>query len=140
MPEREKTRSSDTEQRELPVLASAAETPTGAEEEPAKKSLAQTAGEVREKIASDDFAGALEIWKNSGYSEKNPSLERDILEDIGTRADSLMRRAENLLTVGTPQTRADAAKLLAAARLALDIPDIPKRETRETKWKALKQK
>ncbi len=140
MPEREKTRSSDTEQRELPVLASAAETPTGAEEEPAKKSLAQTAGEVREKIAFDDFAGALEIWKNSGYSEKNPSLERDILEDIGTRADSLMRRAENLLTVGTPQTRADAAKLLAAARLALDIPDIPKRETRETKWKALKQK
>lgn len=102
------------------------ETPTGAEEEPAKKSLAQTAGEVREKIASDDFAGALEIWKNSGYSEKNPSLERDILEDIGTRADSLMRRAENLLTVGTPQTRADAAKLLCPPRgLPSTFPTFP---------------
>lgn len=144
MPERAQNRDFDAEPRELPVLESAAETPATTEakieNKTAKKSLAQTAGKVREKIASNDFAGAMETWKNSGYAEKNPSLERDILEDIGTRADSLMRRAENLLTVGTPQTRADAAKLLSAARLALDIPDIPKRETRETKWKALKQK
>ena len=143
MPERA-TRESDAEPRELPVLASTPETPTPTESKteakPEKKSLAQTAEEVREKIASDDFAGALEMWKNSGYAEKNPSLEVDFLADIGTRADSLMRNAENLLTVGTPQTRAEAAKLLAAARLALDIPNIPKRETRETKWKTLKQK
>ena len=101
--------------------------------------LSQTMETVRGKIAEDKYAEALEIWDASPKAAGEPSLRRDILEDIGTRADVLMRQAENLLAPESP-SKSDIEKArenLERAARALVIEGIGRIEARTAKLKTL---
>ncbi len=106
------------------------------------KTLSETISEAREKVGKDDFEGAVRLWDESPYAASNPSVKRDILEDIGARADSLMRYAENAFALGGRDEKAEGKAIvnMAKARRALDIPGISRKEAREKKWKTLNGK
>ena len=101
--------------------------------------LSQTMEIVRGKIAEDRYGEALKFWDESPKAAGEPSLRRDILEDIGTRADVLMRQAENLLALESP-SKPDiekARKNLEKAARALDIAGMGRIEARTAKLKTL---
>ena len=130
---------------ELPTLGlseNSAKSDTAATESQKPKSamtLSQTMEIVRGKIAEDRYGEALKFWDESPKAAGEPSLRRDILEDIGTRADVLMRQAENLLALESP-SKPDiekARKNLEKAARALDIAGMGRIEARTAKLKTL---
>lgn len=104
--------------------------------------LSQTMEIVRGKIAEDRYAEALKFWDESPKSAGEPSLRRDILEDIGTRADVLMRQAENLLALESPDKAniEKARENLEKAARALATDGIERIEARTAKLKTLKDR
>ena len=130
---------------ELPTLGlseNSAKSDAAATESQKPKSamtLSQTMEIVRGKIAEDRYGEALKFWDESPKAAGEPSLRRDILEDIGTRADVLMRQAENLLALESP-SKPDiekARKNLEKAARALDIAGMGRIEARTAKLKTL---
>ena len=101
--------------------------------------LSQTMEIVRGKIAEDKYEDALKFWDESPKAAGEPSLRRDILEDIATRADVLMRQAENLLAIGSP-SKSDIEKVrenVEKAARALAVDGIERIEARKAKLKTL---
>ena len=104
--------------------------------------LLDTINTVREQVNADKYSEALALWDNSPHAKNNPSLREDILADIGTRVDTLLKYAENAISIpdATSDMRKIAIENLAKVELALKIQDIPRKDRRFNKWKTLNDK
>ena len=116
-----------------------AQTASAAKEE---ISLSDIVNEIRGLVNNDEFQKAIERWETSPYARSNASVKDDILEDIGARADSLMRFSENVFALENADEKAAAKAVenVFKARRALDIQGVPRKEIREKKWKTLNDK
>lgn len=105
-------------------------------------SLSDIVNEIRGLVKNDEFQKAIEHWETSPYARSNASVKDDILEDIGARADSLMRFSENVFALENADEKAAAKAVenVFKARRALDIQGVPRKEIREKKWKTLNDK
>ena len=132
--------STQTEQQEQKPNA----TQTNVAQKPsvAYMTLLDTINAVREQINSDKYTEALALWDNSPHAKNNPSLREDILADIGTRVDTLLKYAENAISIpdATIDMRKTAIENLSKVEVALKIQDIPRKDRRFNKWKTLNDK
>ncbi len=103
-----------------------------------QKSLLETMNLAREKIENDEYLEALKVWDASPHAQSNSELREDLLNDIGSRIDSLLRAAESELALDSGDQK--AIEILAKVRNALDINGINRKETRLAKWKNLNDK
>lgn len=95
---------------------------------------------IREKIKANQWSQALQLWDGSIVKDYNPDARIQILEEIASRADSLIDEAQNLLK--NPKSDLDeprAVRLMHAARDALEIGDLPKRDERLNRWKTIEK-
>ena len=122
----------------LPVL----ETPKNAAQDSVStpaQTLAKVMENVRANIEADKFSDAVALWDASEFAKKNPSVRSDIISDIGTRADILMRYADSVLSLPDADAAAKGRAVynMRAARKALDIEGISRKQQREEKWENL---
>lgn len=95
---------------------------------------------ISEKIRENRWSEALQLWDASIAKDYNPDARARILQEIASRADSLMDEAQNLLK--NPKSDLDeprAVRLMHAARDALEIGDLPKRDERLNRWKTIEK-
>jgi len=124
----------------LPVLEIRNTSPSAALQKSApKKPLSKVVESVRAEIEADRFSEAIAAWDSSAYAASNAAFREDILADIGSRADAMMRFADGVLSLpnSTAADRQKAIYNIRAARKALDIAGISRKEQREEKWNSL---
>lgn len=99
-------------------------------------------GFIKDAIEQNRWNDALKIWDDASFENYNPKGRLEILSDIGKRADLLMDEAEaiyNKIPAKNGDAESKAAANLHAARLALELDGLPKKDERMQRWLKLEK-
>ncbi len=128
----------------LPIIARvespSTESDPGSESESMKRTLLQTIDCARALVEANKFSDAISVWEESPYAKNNPNYAAQLLSDISSRIQYLLNYAERILSAGGENSLKLASSQLEAVRGALDLKNIPKRESILKRWGTLKER
>ncbi len=113
----------------LPLPEPAAVQPAKPAAKSEEKTLLQTIEYARALIEGNKFSDAMSAWEKSPYAVENPDYAAQLLSDISARAQYLLNYAERTLAAGGEDSAKRASEHLEAVEGALNLKNLPKRES-----------